>query len=327
MSKRRTLNNLVIEGSFNYGCIEVQDLGELSLNTANFLSAPSRLNILLISYLDEPWKGDSHIAVHMFQLPEGQEEFDRIQAWFGDERKSRARLPDGVPFEASTLAIRTLPPDWKHTAYPRSCRDFIHIYTSAKQAVLLRVKSKKGTILNHPLLRKVTENFRIVPFQWETRRPQIRLSEIDAGTESFVLSEANFREIVAYAKEARDRLGITEGCQGSHWVERIHDYIESLRSGASKTQRDVASLALELGCLWGNALLETGEWEWRTARFSGEEFLAVFNNTGAYAVAPVVVINNLLKSKKSNNNILLLYNMICGGNLPDTIDGQVVWLS
>ena len=97
--------------------------------------------------------------------------------------------------------------------------------------------------------------------------------------------------------------------------------------GARKTKSEVARLALELGCLWGTALLETGDWDWRTARFAGEEFLAVFNNAGTHAVAPIVVINNLLKSKKSNNNILLLYNMIREGNLPDTIDGQVVWLS
>jgi len=327
MAKRRSLNNLFIEGCFNYGCIEVQDLADLSLNTANFLSAPYKLNILLISYLDEPWKGDSHIAIHMFQLPEGQEEFDRIQAWFGDERKSRARLPDGVPFEESTLAIRNLPPDWKHTAYPRSGRDFIHIYTSAKQAILLRVKSKRGTILNHPLLRIATDNIRIVPFQWETQRPKLRLRQMDAGTESFVLSEADFSEICEYSKEAQDELGINEVGKGSHCVERIHDYIELLRSGARKTKSEVARLALELGCLWGTALLETGDWDWRTARFAGEEFLAVFNNAGTHAVAPIVVINNLLKSKKSNNNILLLYNMIREGNLPDTIDGQVVWLS
>jgi hypothetical protein len=327
MTKRRSLNNLFIEGSFGYGCIEVQDLADLSLNTANFLSAPNKLNILLISYLDEPWKGDSHIAIHMFHLPEGQEEFDRIQAWFGDERKSRARLPDGVPFEESVLAIRNLPPDWKHTAYPRSCRDFIHIYTSAKQAILLRVKSKRGTVLNHPLLSIAAEKIRIVPFQWETRRPKIRLRQTDAGTESFVISEADFSEILAYAKQAKNELGINEVALGAHCVERIHDYIEWLRSGANKTKRDVARLAPELGCLWGTALLETGEWEWRMARFAGEEFLAVFNNAETHAVAPIVLINNLLKSKKSNNNILLLYNMIREGNLPDTIGGQVVWLT
>ncbi len=66
MAKSQSLNNLFIEGCFNYGCIEVQDLADLSLSTANFLSAPYELNILLMSYLDEPWKGVSHIAIHIF---------------------------------------------------------------------------------------------------------------------------------------------------------------------------------------------------------------------------------------------------------------------
>ncbi len=327
MAKSQSLNNLFIEGCFNYGCIEVQDLADLSLSTANFLSAPYELNILLMSYLDEPWKGVSHIAIHMFKLPEGQEEFDKIQAWFGDERKSRARLPDGVPFEESTLAIRNLPSDWKHSAYPRSCRDFIHIYSSDKQAILLRVASKRGTVLNHPLLRIATDNIRIVPLQWETRRPKVQLRPTEIGTESFMLSEADLSKIKILSKEAQAKLGIAEEVLGPDSARRIHGYIELRRSGASRTKTEVSVLALELGCLWGNALLETGEWQWRMARIAGEELWAVFNNAGTHAVAPIVVINNLLMSKRSNNNILLLYNMIREGNLPDTIDGQVVWLS
>ncbi len=35
MAKSQSLNNLFIEGCFNYGCIEVQDLADLSLSTAN----------------------------------------------------------------------------------------------------------------------------------------------------------------------------------------------------------------------------------------------------------------------------------------------------
>ncbi len=247
MAKSQSLNNLFIEGCFNYGCIEVQDLADLSLSTANFLSAPYELNILLMSYLDEPWKGfriSRFICLNYRKVKKIRQDSSVVC----DERKSRARLPDGVPFEESTLAIRNLPSDWKHSAYPRSCRDFIHIYSSDKQAILLRVASKRGTVLNHPLLRIATDNIRIVPLQWETRRPKVQLRPTEIGTESFMLSEADLSKIKILSKEAQAKLGIAEEVLGPDSARRIHGYIELRRSGASRTKTEVSVLALELGC-------------------------------------------------------------------------------
>ncbi len=52
MAPKRPMNNLYVDGTFRYGCIEVQDMSAVCLNTANFLSGSNNLILLHNMLLD-----------------------------------------------------------------------------------------------------------------------------------------------------------------------------------------------------------------------------------------------------------------------------------
>ncbi len=329
MAKKRTLNNLTIDGSFRYGCIEMQDMSAMSLNTANFIGHSDRgeLNILAQAILDDPWRGYSHFAIRMFKLPEGQVEFDRIQEWFGRDRRERARLPDGIPFDKSALAIKNIPTGWDHTAYPRSCRDFVHIYHGGDQAILLRVSGQRGKVLDNPLLRLIPERLSIVPGQWETAGPKVRYRDPLANTESRPLTSAEYAEVKEMCQHGLKPFEHTHGAESLPSADAIYQYVEVLRSGKLEKDR-VQQIAAELGCVWGEVLAQSGRWEWRLVTFgSGDECLALFNQAGTHALAPIVILNHILKTKRIVNNLLLVHNLAVAERLPPVIMNGISWLN
>lgn len=329
MTTKRTLNNLYIDGSFRYGCIEMQDVSTMSLNTANFIGSSDRgeLSFLAQAILDDPWKGYSHWAVRMFRLPDGQAEFERVQEWFGSNRRERARLPEGIPFEKSALAIKSIPAGWDHTAYPRSCRDFVHIYRGGDQAMLVRVSGQRGKVLDNPLLRLIPERLCIVPGQWETAGPKVRYRDELANTKCRWLTSAEYAEIKEMCEHGFKHFERTHDAEGLPSAEAIHQYVELLRS--SKLEKGRAQqIAPELGCLWGEVLAQGGRWKWKLVTFgSGDECLALFNQAGTHALASIVILNRILKTKRIVNNLLLVHNLAVAERLPPVNMNGIAWLN
>ena len=122
--------------------------------------------------------------------------------WFSDARKKRARLPDGVAFEETTLAVDRIPANWVHEGFARSGRDFIHIYRSSDLAILMRFLGKAGTILDNPLLEQVHKNLRIVEKQWIVDFPKTRPKK---RAQSPITDTALAPEIATQVEEAASR--------------------------------------------------------------------------------------------------------------------------
>ena len=156
------------------GCIRLGCADSLPLASAFVDLAKTEASIAFWGATPEPWNGTSLVSINMYRLPAGKAEFQRMIRWFSDARKKRARLPDGVAFEETTLAVDRIPANWVHEGFARSGRDFIHIYRSSDLAILMRFLGKAGTILDNPLLEQVHKNLRIVEKQWIVDFPKTR---------------------------------------------------------------------------------------------------------------------------------------------------------
>lgn len=232
--------------------------------------------------------------------------------WFGEGRKIRARLPEGFPFDATTLAIIDPPTSFHHEAFARSRRDFVHVYRSAKMGVLLRLTAKVGTVLDHPLLGHVHEHPRIVANQWIDGIPEVHPREPSTSWPSHVDLEASEKlEIIESVRRARESLGLKSNAKPSKAAEAIHSGIEKLRSGKRNSKEQRKQLALEYGTLWGESLYSAAGWEWRWVQLNPEtKGCAVCDKNRTYTVDPIRVIHDILATKKAANNSLLLFNMI-----------------
>lgn len=157
-----------------FGCVSIDNADQLPLSMANFTERPGEVTLALDGATGKPGILDSFVAIHTFQFPAGSDLFSQLVEWFGKDRKSRAKLPDGIKFDASIMAVRSVPPDWEHEAYPQSNRTFVHIYRGTEQAVLIRWIARSGTILDHALFKPLIDNLRIVSGQWITEAPLIQ---------------------------------------------------------------------------------------------------------------------------------------------------------
>ena len=173
-SQQYGLSESCFASEVHFGCVRIENADRLPLDGANFVPQPGHVTLALDGATGKPGIMDSIVAINTFQFPEGNSEFERVVEWFGRDRKSRAKLPDGVKFDESVLAVHDAPADWEHDAYPQSNRAFVHVYRGLTQAILIRWIARTGTILDHQLFQSLLTNLRIVPGQWITTAPSIQ---------------------------------------------------------------------------------------------------------------------------------------------------------
>ncbi len=274
-----------------------------------------------------PWDDISLASIRMFRLPRGRAEFQRQIEWFSDKRKQRARLPEGVPFDEHTLALRNVPESWKHTAFARSGRDFIHIYESKQQAILIRLLGKAGTILDNPLLKRIHRNLSIAEQQWIAKFPVTERRTRTSRTRDTRLAADVKMEMQGAAARARTLLNLDRIRDPKKTAEAIHRSLDEVRSRKRLGAEAKKRLAIDYGVLWGNALCEAAQWEWCCVKTAGQETYAVTSENRSHAVDPIGVMHQVLSSRRAANNSLLLFNMIVSGDLPQSPAHAYCWLT
>lgn len=312
-----------------FGCIRIGDAQELPLDSAALTWQPGCVALMLHGATGNRKLLDSFIALQMFAFPEGKSEFERVLEWYGSDRKSRARLPEGAKFDEQMLAVRSAPPDWLHEAYPLSGRSFVHIYRGTQQAILIRWLARTGTILDHPLFKPVVDNLSIVPGQWITDPPvaQPRAGIPPKATDSELPPET-VTEIREAAVRARKSLNLGRIRSPHKLADAIHQAVDALRSRKGVKKDEKKQLAIDYGALWGEALCAATGWEWRRVESSPEDSAyAVCSKNRSHVVAPLRVMFHLFSSPKSANNSLLLFNMIASGHVPESPAMGYCWLS
>lgn len=303
-----------------YGFLELAHADELPLAETVVSAEKDELSLALWGNTPAPWHHISLVSIQQYRLPGGQSEFDRLRTHFAEDRKKRARLPDGVPYDlATTLALHDVPAGWEHDGFACSSRDFIHLYTSKNRALLIRFLGKKGTILDNPLLSAVAANLRIVPKQWITAFPE---TEPDPNAEPAIrelpLGEEVKAELISATARAREQLGLKPREKPIVVIEAIGQAVDEMRNRKRVSADSKQEAAIEFGALWGDALVAAKKWQWCALEQNGHTFYAVASPKRSHAVDPMSFVLKLLASKRADNTVILLFNMIVGNNMPES---------
>ena len=137
------------------------------------------------------WRGMSMVVFFMYRLPTGREEFEEETSRYREDAKAKVKLPDKCSFDETSLALSDVPEGWEHDCFACANRNLFHVYQSEKAGVMIRLMSKKGTMLDHPLLSLVQRNVRLIDDQWVTEAPQT----VQTGVSSDDEEESENREI------------------------------------------------------------------------------------------------------------------------------------
>ncbi len=328
-SKQIDMSGVRLARVLQIGCIRLVNANTLPLAQAFIDISATEVSITFRGDTPKPWDDVSLASIRMFKLPRGNTEFQRLIEWFSDKRKTRARLPDGLPFDESTLAIRRLPEGWKHEGFARSGRDFIHIYQTKKLAILVRLMGQTGTVLDNPLLKRIHRNLCIVDGQWVTDFPATEhRKQSQQKIKEAALSPNVIAEIHDASARGRDLLKLGRTARPPKTADAIYRFIEEVRGWTRVSANEKKQLAIDLGALWGDALCTARKWNWCClSPTSNQQIYAVCSPNRSHAVDPIALVHTILTSKKVVNNSLLLFNMISSGKLPEAPENAFCWLS
>ena len=125
-------------------------------------------------------------------------------------------------------------------------------------------------------------------------------------------------EILNMAKQAAEIFQISDSSDSKRVVEQIKDIVDGiLKTGEfPKRYSELADVAVNLGCLFGEALCKGYGWRWMDYGDENNCFHGVVSPQGFFSHAPMEYMykvlsgNNLGLDGKNDNTILLLYNML-----------------
>jgi len=328
-SKDYFMSDVLLPNQVAIGCVLLQNLQDLPLSVVYICINKNEISITFWGNTTAPWKGDSLVNIEMFRLPNATEAFQRKADYHRKLRaKRKIRLPEGVPFETNTLAVTASAATWRHEDIPKHCRGIVHLYTTERYAVLIDSFSKSGTILDHPLLKPMSENLLLQEDQWIVEFPEAqpvsRVFRIQEATpEPEVINEIN-----AAQTRARESLGLAGECNSATIVERLSTEVNELRSQSRLSASQKKQIAIDLGCLWGNALRDAKQWEWCVVSTEPDTSVyAICHPSRSHAVDPIGFVHRILSSKRNANTTALLFNMIVADDLPEAPPLTYSWLS
>lgn len=332
MFEQVDLSDVKLVKEFGMGCLTVKGAHLWPLDHIVWESSASTVGCTFFSEgMQAPWEKLSLLRIEVFKLPKAKSELaDRIKWYTRDRKKRRIKVSDGMLFDESMLHAKTLPEEWERDALIRSKGEIIQIYTSKKFAVIFRFMAKSGSMLDHPIFKRVTRNIHFDAAQWEKEVPNIiepkskskRFSETSLSQESEdelwqCVGTAMKRMNLARVKDAAERMGAIE-------LE-----IEAARSNKSLDDDQLTELAIELGCFAGQLFCWELDWEWRVVEDTkdGKKTEAVCSKNRALAIDPIDWVYSLITNKKRPCNCTLLFNMIKAGRLPPSRPNAYAWIS
>ena len=328
-SRQYFLTNSQFQPILRAGFMQIDHADQLPVGDAYVRTSDTEA-VLRLSYPAAKVADSAMVAVHMFKLPAGEAEFRRICEWYG-ERKKRTRLPEGVAFEPTHLAVQEAPPSWQHDAWVQSKADIIHTYQTATRAMLVRMMGTKAAMLTHPLLSMVQQHMRIREDKGETTLPETQTKPGSQPTFTDAPIDDTVREEILQAVDrAYSYLGLAPDTTPQAIQQSIFEKVDAIRTLADKAAgAEIKTVAIDLGALWGQSLCKATGWEWRSLKQSdGTTFTAACSPSRSHMVNPILNLHSLLKSKPNGkaNNSLLLFNMVCENHLPAVPNGTLLAL-
>ena len=116
-------------------------------------------------------------------------------------------------------------------------------------------------------------------------------------------------------KKAYKYLTLKPGCSAKKIQDAIFKAIEVVYRGKKKLKKQaLEDLGTDLGCLWGQTLVDEFGWEWCMADLRGDVFVAVVSPNRAFATQPLgFIADQLQKRYPEDIDSLIAFNMIAAG--------------
>jgi hypothetical protein len=122
-------------------------------------------------------------------------------------------------------------------------------------------------------------------------------------------------ELKDYITRGYKYLKLKQGCSAKQAQEAIFSAIKEVYSGKKKLSRTaVENVGADLGCVWGQTLVDEFGWEWCMADLKGDVFVSVVSPNRAFATQPLGFIQEQLQKRPPEDiDSLMAFNMIAAG--------------
>lgn len=133
--------------------------------------------------------------------------------------------------------------------------------------------------------------------------------------QDYALRPEVIQEIDAAVERARKLLRLSAGATPLEIVEEIYRFVHrQLQAPQSPQVTELEDCAIDLGCLWGQAVCDAAKWEWRDVRQEGEAegiFSIVSPDRSSYITPMPYLLEQLTQPRALfENTILLLFNIV-----------------
>ncbi|MGV3482905.1 MAG: hypothetical protein ACO1RT_00660 [Planctomycetaceae bacterium] len=220
------------------------------------------------------------------------------------------------------LNIKCFGDEWDSDAFALSKGEVIRIYRIKKLAVIFRLVARSGTLLDHPIFKRLIKDVSVDPEIWEKEAPALTEKGKKKKPVESSLSVEEERELKQMIRGIERRLGIIKSTAVDRRLERVQNEIEQARSQGRATEASKAELAMELGAELGQCFCNALDWQWRRLTYpDGASMVGVCCPERRLVLCPGAWVADLLSSKKRPLNCHLTFNLIQAGRLPPTRPG------
>src|SRR5262245_57977040 len=139
------------------------------------------------------------------------------------------------------------------------------------------------------------------------------------------LSEEERGEVEDCLDRARGWFGDDADAASPDRIQQwIYETVNALRAEPREVTEDGRTqTALNLGCLWGQAVCDQLGWEWAAVSVEpGSEFFGVVTPSRSHVIFPLHYMEELLSDAERDQTSLLLYNMLKAADLPPADPGE-----
>lgn len=323
MSDSFDLHGAALPQQFQLGCLSIANGHRWRLSHVVWEGTAKTVGATFFCDLKAPWDDRNLLRIEVYKLPGGGRELAERIEWYTRGRKSRRiKISDGQLFEEGMLSIKCFDDEWNCEAFALSKGEVIRIYRTKKFAIIFRFLARSGTLLDHPVFKRLIKDVAFDPSCWEKKAPSITEKQRKRKVTDAELNSAEVRELRQMLRTAEKRLGITRSTGSVRRLEIVESEIEKVRSQKKMTDELRHEVAIELATVLGQSFCKGLGWEWRRITFPGSEsMVCVCCPERRLVLQPGGWVTELLTAKKRPVNCLLTFNMIEGGRLPPTRPG------
>ena len=318
-----------LEKEFGMGCLLVKGAHLWPLSHFVWEGSVKEVSATFFCEGQEPWDDISLLRIEVFKLPGGRSQLAERVEWYTQNRKKRhIKIADGPLFDESMLDVKGLASNWETDSFALSKREIIRIYQVKKYAVIFRFLTRSGTLLDHPVFKRVVKNVSFAEGQWEKAAPEVvdTRRKSKRTTES-PLTEEQESEMWRIVETVTKSCKLVKVKDPQKRLEVVENEIKAARTERRLSKGQKADRAAELGHFLGQTFCWELEWEWCNIREpDGSEWLCVASPDRSVVMAPVDWVFELISDKKRPINCLLTFNMIDAGRLPPSRPSAYAWV-